>query len=78
MGFGYIRHNIMDYWVVRMTLTCNLDGNCLCVVNDYFIDLQTSKAVFIELTEEQIKHIKELEEIENESKRRTVKSHKRD
>lgn len=39
---------------------CYTDGNCLCVVGKGFVNLQESKAVFIELTPGQIKDIEGL------------------
>ncbi len=44
-----------------MKLECDLDGNCLSVVREDFINLMESPSVFIELTEEQIEKIKELQ-----------------
>lgn len=43
-------------------LNCFLDGDALCIVGKYFINLQESKAVFIELDPETLKEIKELED----------------
>ena len=42
-------------------LTCAIDGNCLSIVRSDFMNLAESPSVFIELTEEQIKEIKNLE-----------------
>ena len=36
---------------------CFIDGNALCIVNDDFINLQESSAVFIDLNEKEIKLI---------------------
>lgn len=50
-------------------LTCSLDGNCLSIVRNDFINLAESPAIFIELTPEQITKIRELQklgEIDNE------------
>ena len=41
-------------------MKCFIDGNCLCIVNNDFINIQESEAVFIKLTTEQIKEIKNL------------------
>ena len=41
-------------------LTCSLDGNCLSVIREDFIDLAESPSVFIKLYEEQIAEIKQL------------------
>lgn len=41
-------------------LHCYLDGNALCIVGKGFINLQESKAMFIELTKEQILEFNEL------------------
>ena len=41
-------------------LTCSLDGNCLSVIREDFIDLAESPSVFIKLSEEQIAEIKQL------------------
>lgn len=41
-------------------LTCSLDGNTLMVVNKNFVNLQESPAIFLDLTEEQIKEIRRL------------------
>ena len=41
-------------------LKCFIDGNCLCIVGEKFINLQESKGVFIGLTPEQDYQIKEL------------------
>lgn len=43
-------------------MKCEIDGDCLCVTNDYFINLQESDAVFIHLTEKQIIDINALGE----------------
>jgi len=43
-------------------LDCFIDGDALCIVNESeFINLQESKAVFIELTPEQINEINSLD-----------------
>lgn len=41
-------------------LKCFIDGNCLCIVGEKFINLQESDAVFIGLTSEQDDKIKDL------------------
>ena len=41
-------------------LTCSLDGDCLSVIREDFIDLAESPSVFIKLYEEQIAEIKQL------------------
>ena len=41
-------------------MKCNIDGNCLCIFTDNFINLQESDAVFIELSKDQIRLIEEL------------------
>ena len=43
-------------------LTCSIDGTALSIVRLDFINLAESPAVFIDLTEQQIKEIKKLEE----------------
>ena len=43
-------------------LTCYLDGDALCVVNDDFINLQESDCVFLPVTAQDMKAIKALEE----------------
>jgi len=43
---------------------CSIDGNALSIVKSDFINLAESPAVFIELTEQQIKEINELEKKE--------------
>ena len=47
-----------------MKLECDLDGNCLSVIREDFINLAESPSVFIELTEKQIKEIQSLKEEE--------------
>jgi len=42
---------------------CNIDGDCLCIIGKNFINLAESDAVFIQLTEEQIKTINKLKEL---------------
>lgn len=39
------------------TYYCSVDGNALCIHGGDFVNLQESNAVFIDLTEEQIKEI---------------------
>ena len=41
-------------------LRCQLDGNALCITAPGFINLQESEAVFIDLTDSQVKEVKEL------------------
>jgi hypothetical protein len=41
-------------------LKCFIDGNCLCIVKDDFINLAENDAVFIGLTQKQDSEIKEL------------------
>lgn len=48
-------------------LTCDIDGNCLCIVKTDFINLAESPAVFVELTDEQIKKIQQLRKEENDT-----------
>ena len=43
-------------------MRCSLDGNALSIVRPDFINLQESPSMFIDLTEEQIKEFKKLEE----------------
>ena len=42
-------------------LICYLDGNCLCIVNEDFINLQESKSMFVEFDSKQIKEFRELQ-----------------
>ncbi len=42
-------------------MKCDIDGNCLCIKPDNFINLQESDAVFVKLTDKQLAEIKELE-----------------
>ena len=41
-------------------LICFLDGDCLCIVNNDFVNLQESPSVFINLTKKQLKEINKL------------------
>ena len=45
---------------------CSIDGNALSIVRPNFINLAESPAVFIELTEKQIKELKLLRGGKNE------------
>ncbi len=45
-----------------MNLRCFIDGNALCIVKEDFVNIQVSEIVFVDLTSEQIKEIKELSE----------------
>ena len=38
-------------------LICFLDGDCLCIVNKDFVNLQESPGVFVNLTKKQLKEI---------------------
>lgn len=46
----------------KAKLECDIDGNCLSIVREDFINLAESESVFIELTPKQIKEIKNLKE----------------
>lgn len=46
--------------VNKEKLNCYIDGNALCIVREDFENLQESEAVFIPLTKEKIKEIKDL------------------
>ena len=46
--------------MIRTMYKCCIDGNALCIIGKDFINLAESRAVFIELTEKQIKDIKDL------------------
>ncbi len=41
-------------------LTCYLDGDSLCIVGEGFINLQESPAVFLDLSNQDLKAIEEL------------------
>lgn len=41
-------------------MKCFIDGNKLCIVNDDFIDLQESNAVFIPISEKDISRVRKL------------------
>ncbi len=45
-------------------MKCELDGNALCIKRDNFENLQESPAMFIELTDKQIKEFKKLSDTE--------------
>jgi predicted O-methyltransferase YrrM len=48
---------------LEVKMKCFIDGDCLCVVKDDFVNLQESKdVVFIDLTKRQIKQIKHYNE----------------
>ena len=46
--------------VDREELQCFIDGNCLCVVKNDFINLQESPAVFIDLDKATLGKVKKL------------------